>query len=207
MRGLYAIVDPERSGARGPIALADAILAGGCAALQLRAKHLADRELVTLGRALAERTRAAGARFVINDRPDLAVLCGADAVHLGQDDLSTADARTIVGSAIEIHRSTHDLAQARAAVAEGASAIGFGPVFATTSKDRPDPVVGVERLAEVVRAVAVPVIAIGGITLARAGAIRGAGAPLAAVISALATAEDVERGAAELHRALGGSAR
>lgn len=203
-RGLYAIVDPERCAGRDPIEVAAAILRGGCAVLQLRAKRASDRERLVMMRALRERAHAHGVAFVVNDRPDLAVLAGADGLHLGQDDVGIAEARRIVG-AMPIGRSTHDLAQARAAIAEGADLIGFGPVFATSSKESPDPVVGLERLAEVARIATVPVVAIGGITEARAAAMRARGATLGACIAALGEADDPERVARALHRALGGA--
>lgn len=202
--GLYAIVDPERCGGRDPIAIAEAILAGGCAALQLRAKQLADRDRLALARRVRALARSRGVTFVVNDRPDLAILVDADELHLGQDDLPIAEARRIVG-AMPIGRSTHDLAQARAAVAEGADRIGFGPVFDTRSKVRPDPTVGVALLSDVVRAISVPVVAIGGITLERASAVRASGATHAAVIAAIGESDDPERAARELHRALGGN--
>ncbi len=200
-RGLYAIVDPERCAGRDPLEVAEAILRGGCAVLQLRAKRMPDRERLALMRALRERAHARDVAFVVNDRPDLALLAGADGLHLGQDDVAIADARRIVG-AMWIGRSTHDLAQARAAIEEGADLIGFGPVFATRSKENPDPVVGLERLAEVVRSVPVPVVAIGGIGEVDAARVRATGAPLAACISALGEASDPERVARAMHHAL-----
>lgn len=204
-RGLYAIVDPERCGGREPLEVAEAILRGGCAVLQLRAKRASDRERLSLMRALRVRAHAHGVAFVVNDRPDLAVLADADGLHLGQDDLTIADARRIVG-AMPIGRSTHDLAQARAAVAEGADLIGFGPVFPTTSKENPDPVVGLERLTDVVRAVDVPVVAIGGVSASNAELVRASGAALAACIAALGEAADPEQAARSLHRVLRGEA-
>lgn len=205
-RGLYAIVDPEHCGGRDPLEVVGAILRGGCALLQVRAKRGSDRERLALLRAARARAREAGVPFVVNDRPDLAVLVEADELHLGQDDLAIADARRIVG-AMPIGRSTHDLAQARAALAEGADRIAIGPVFATSSKERPDPVVGLEGLAQVVRAVGVPVIAIGGLDRERAASVRAAGAALGACIGALGSAADVEGAARALHRALGGEER
>lgn len=206
VRGLYAIVDPERCGGRDPVQVAEAILRGGCALLQVRAKRLDDRERLALMRAVRARAKARGVPFVVNDRPDLALLVGADGLHLGQEDLPIAEARRIVG-AMTIGRSTHDLDQVRAAVAEGADLIGFGPVFATTSKENPDPVVGLEGLAAAVRAAGVPVVAIGGITLENAADVVGAGATLAAVISAIGEAGDPEAAARALHARLGGEAR
>ncbi len=203
-RGLYAIVDPSIAPERDPELLAEAILRGGCAVLQLRVKHGADRDRLALARRVATRCRAAGVPFVMNDRPDLATLVDAAGLHLGQDDLPVAEARRVVGPSVRIGRSTHDEAQAARAVEEGADVVAFGPVFDTTSKERPDPVVGLERLAEVCAASAAPVVAIGGLTLERAPALVTAGARWGAVIGALAKAEDPEGAAAALHRALRG---
>jgi thiamine-phosphate diphosphorylase len=200
-RGLYAIVDPERCGGRSPLEVAEAILRGGCAYLQLRAKSLPDRARLELARALRERARRRDVPFIVNDRPDLALLAEADGLHLGQDDLGIAEARRIVG-AMPIGRSTHNLEQARAAVREGADLIGLGPIYPTRSKRNPDPVVGVERLCQVVAEVPVPVVAIGGIDASNAAAISAAGAPLAAVISAIGEAPDPESAARTLHRIL-----
>ena len=102
--------------------------------------------------------------FIVNDRLDVALAVGADGVHLGQDDLPLAAARALVPAGFVIGVSTHDEAQARAAVDGGADYLGFGPCFARTSKRNPDPVVGLERLAQVSR-LGAPVVAIGGITL------------------------------------------
>lgn len=205
MPGLYAIVDPSLTGERDPVRVAEAILAGGCARLQLRDKRGPDRRRLALGRALAERCRAVGVGFVMNDRPDLARLCGADGLHLGQDDLAIDEARALVGD-LEIGLSTHDPAQARAAAEAGADLVALGPIFDTTTKDDPDPTVGVETLAAVCAAIDRPMIAIGGVTLRTAPAIRAAGAAYGAAVSALCRADDPEAAARALHRALGGVA-
>lgn len=201
-RGLYAIVDPAACRGRDPEVVAAAILRGGCAVLQLRDKSASDRDRLSLARRLAARCRRAGVPFVVNDRPDLALLAGADGLHLGQDDLPIAEARRIVGCVVGV--STHDEAQARRAVADGADLVAFGPVHPTASKADPDPVVGVERLAGVCAAIATPVVAIGGITMENAAAVRRAGARWGAVIRAVCGADDPEAAARALHRELGG---
>jgi thiamine-phosphate pyrophosphorylase len=204
MRGLYAIVDPAACRGRDPERIAAAILAGGCARLQLRAKTGPDGAQLTLARRLRARCRAARVPFVVNDRPDLAVLAGADALHLGQDDLPVAEARRIVGE-LEIGRSTHDEAQARDAVAEGADVLAFGPIFETRSKEAPDPVVGLERLGRICAEHPLPVVAIGGLTVENAAAVAAAGVRFGAAIGALCGADDPEAAARALHRALGGT--
>lgn len=201
MKGLYAIIDPEHCRGRDPLAVAEAVLAGGCAALQLRAKQLPDRDKLALAQALAHRCLAARIPFWLNDRLDLALLVEADGVHLGQDDIPLSEARRLWPNRM-LGLSTHDLAQAQAAFAQGADAIGFGPVFSTTSKKNPDPCVGLDGLRAVCRAVPIPVIAIGGIDARAAADVAATGAAYAAAISALCAADDPGEAARIFHRAL-----
>lgn len=203
-RGLYAIVDPEHTAGRPPLAVAESILAAKPAVLQLRMKRASDREIVDLAKELRAACHRAGVPFVLNDRADLARLVDADGLHLGQDDLPTGAARRIVG-AMPLGRSTHDLAQALAAVRDGADLIGFGPVFDTATKENPDPTVGLAQLAEVARAVSVPVVGIGGITKSRVPDVAAAGAQLFAVISAIGSASDPQEAARALVDAWGAS--
>jgi thiamine-phosphate pyrophosphorylase len=205
-RGLYAIVDPDHCAGRDPLDVGARILEGGCAVMQLRHKNAGDSDLLALAQALRARCADASVPFVINDRADVAALCGADGLHLGQDDLSIADARRLFPSG-PIGLSTHDLAQAEQAVREGADLIGFGPVFPTSSKELPDPVVGVEGLRSACAAVHVPVVGIGGVTRERGAALLDAGAALGAAISAICGAEDPREAARRLHSALGGDTR
>ncbi|MFW6050467.1 MAG: thiamine phosphate synthase [Myxococcota bacterium] len=204
-RGLYAIVDPAHCAGRDPRAVAGAILQGGCAVLQLRAKALADAPWLALARALRAMCAGAGVPFVLNDRPDLAVLAGADGLHLGRGDLPVCEARRIVGAGMAVGLSTHDEAQAREAVGLGADLIGFGPIFETTSKHRPDPVVGLDRLAAVSRECPLPVVAIGGIAADRAADVAASGASLVAAISAVCGADDPAAAARAFHGAVGGA--
>lgn len=179
---LYAIIDAEA--AERPLDLARSSLRAGCAMLQLRAKRLDDRSFVELAKRVRTTCGEAGIPFVINDRADIARLVAADGLHLGQDDLPVGDARRVVGN-MQIGVSTHDLEQAIQAERDGANLIAFGPVFGTTTKQDPDPVVGLDGLAEVCRAVSRPVVAIGGITPENAAETLRAGARYIAVISAL----------------------
>jgi thiamine-phosphate diphosphorylase len=205
-RGLYVLVDPEHTRGRDPVQIAQAALAGGCAALQLRAKRLPDAARLALARELCALARAAGIPFVVNDRIDLGLLAQADGVHLGQDDVSPADARALAPR-LAIGLSTHSLAQALAGDRSGADLLGFGPVFETRSKERPDPTVGLEMLATVVRSVHRPVVAIGGIHLGNAAGVAATGARLAAVIGAVGEADDPEAASRALHAMLGGDRR
>jgi thiamine-phosphate pyrophosphorylase len=148
---------------------------------QLRAKTLPSGPLLALAEALARRAEAAGATFVVNDRADIARLAGAGGLHVGQTDLTPADARLVVGAGMPIGRSTHTEAQVRVALGEPVDYLAIGPVFGTTSKDRPDPIVGLDGVRMAVRLASAgrsprPVVAIGGITLETAPSVIAAGA-------------------------------
>jgi thiamine-phosphate pyrophosphorylase len=200
MRGFYAILDatPElmAPGADGAAleARARRLLDARPCCLQLRAKGAAARALEAAARRLLPLCRAAGVPFCVNDRLDVALAVGAEVVHLGQDDLPLADAQRVRAAAgrpdLRIGFSTHNPSQAAAAASAGADYIGFGPVFGTRSKQNPDPTVGLETLAAVCRAVSVPVVAIGGITLEAVPAVARAGAAAAAIIAAIDGAVD-----------------
>jgi len=179
VRGYYAVVDTPDGGA------------DPCApVVQLRLKQAPSAELVRVGRRL--RSELTGALFIVNDRLDVALAVGADGVHLGQDDLPLAEARRIVGDRdFLIGISTHDLDQVAAAVAGGADYLGYGPVFATTTKENPDPVQGLAALAAAVeRARPVPVVAIGGITPELAAEVAATGCAAACAIGAVHRAAD-----------------
>ncbi len=177
VRGLYAIVDTLTLQARGidPLAFAEAVLVARPAALQLRAKDLPPRDTLALLRALASRARAAGVPLVANDRPDLAVLAGCDLVHVGQGDMPIERVRRIAPG-LGVGVSTHTLEQLEAALLAAPAYVAFGPVYATSSKVDAEPVVGPELLGVAFERAArarVPLVAVGGITLARVPEISG----------------------------------
>jgi thiamine-phosphate diphosphorylase len=194
---LYLIIDPLDTG-RDPLALTRAMLAGGARLLQLRLKTTATGDLLATAHAIRDLTAAAGATFIVNDRADVARACGADGVHLGQDDLPVAAARTVVGPGPLIGLSTHSETQLADARSAGADYLAFGPIFATTSKSAADPVLGCERLQIVRGLTTIPLVAIGGLTAVTAPAVLAAGADAVAVIAAIVRAPDVERATAEL---------
>ncbi|HEU4532580.1 MAG TPA: thiamine phosphate synthase, partial [Polyangiaceae bacterium] len=211
-RGLYALIDTQALGRLGvPIVpFAREVLGARPALAQLRAKGLGSAEFLDLLRQLVPVARAAGVPFFANDRVDLALLAGCDGVHVGQDDLPLAEVRRVAPGLL-VGVSTHDEAQASAALAGAPSYVAFGPVFATASKERPDPVVGLERLGALAARAPCPVVAIGGIDAERAPAIAAAGA-IGAVIGALLPAPGeglagVGARARALHYALGGEPR
>ncbi len=210
MRGLYAIVDLGALATANvdPMAFARAVLAARPTALQVRAKEVPAREVLGLLRALVPACRAAGVMLVANDRADVAALGGADAVHLGQDDLPIELARSL-SPRLKIGLSTHTPEQLARALEQRPDYVAYGPVFATRSKENPDPVVGLEGLrvaSALARAARTPLVAIGGIELANAPAV-GALADAAAVIGALVHGglDGVTRRALALGAALGGS--
>lgn len=179
---LHVIVDSED--------LAVAALAGGAPTIQVRLKAGTDRERLALVARIARRCADAGAQCIMNDRVDLALAAGAAGVHVGADDLPAGAVRRLAGPELIIGGTARDPDTARRLVDEGASYLGVGPVFATSSKDGlPDPI-GLDRLAAVVAAVDVPVIAIAGITVERVAAVLDTGAWGVAVIGAVAAARD-----------------
>jgi thiamine-phosphate pyrophosphorylase len=183
---LYPILDTvtlERRGCR-VTAAAGAMLAGGARILQLRHKGPFSRDILEQAEGVAELCRCAGALFIVDDRADIALLVEAG-LHVGQDDLPPGDARRLLGPERVLGFSTHNEAQLRAALAEPADYFAFGPVFPTATKERPDPVVGLEELRRMRRLADRPLVAIGGITRYNALEALAAGADSVAVISDL----------------------
>jgi thiamine-phosphate pyrophosphorylase len=187
---LYPIVDVDvatRAGS-GPLELAGSYLAGGARLLQLRAKCMDGAAFLHLARQMVRLTREAGARLIINDRADIAMLAGADGVHVGQDDLAPADVRRITGNEAIVGLSTHSVDQVRAAIREPVSYIAVGPIFGTQTKATGYSPVGLDLIraaAELATPLGVPVVAIGGITRERGVDVWHAGAASAAVITDL----------------------
>jgi thiamine-phosphate pyrophosphorylase len=203
---LYPIIDTLGDERRSYTQLAHAILAPGTPFVQLRAKHLATGAFVQVAREIKALTDAAGAQLIINDRADIARLVDAAGVHLGQEDLPVAAARAILGQDKIVGFSTHNVAQAEAAARSGlVDYIGFGPIFSTASKERPDPVQGLEGLRRVRRAVTVPIVAIGGIAAATLPAVLDAGADAAAMIGEIVRAADVTAAVRRLLERAGGA--
>ncbi len=167
-----------------PVHAAAALLEGGAQIIQFRHKTFWSREIFAQATQIAALCRNAQALFVVNDRADYASLLHA-ALHLGQDDLLPADARTVIGPNALIGFSTHNPDQMRAAASEPVDYVAFGPVFPTASKDRPDPTVGIEGLCAVRALTTRPLVAIGGITRRNAAICLDAGADSLAIIADL----------------------
>ena len=194
---LHAIVDVDAAARAGWTAtdLAEAFLNGGATLIQIRAKVLPSAQFLDLCDAVVKRASSFGAAIIVNDRADLALISGAAGVHVGQDDLSPADARRLLGPMAIVGYSTHSIEQIDRAVREPASYIAVGPVFGTTTKDTGYDAVGLELVrSAAARAEGRPVVAIGGVTLERAAAVIAAGATAVAVIGdLLSTGKPEER--------------
>lgn len=170
--------------------LADA----GVRLLQYRNKAASPREVLENAKRLASHLAPRGVSFIVNDRPDVAVLSGAKGVHVGQDDMDVEAARRVIGTDKWVGVSTHNLVQFQRALATSADYMAVGPVFPTESKANPDPTVGVEFIREVRNLTEKPIVAIGGITLENAALVMASGADSVAVISDILCARSpVER--------------
>lgn len=186
---LYVILDRTTLGARDLTEVAEAVIRGGADVLQLRDKTAATPSFIEAARQLLPLTRAARLPLIINDRVEIARAVGAEGVHLGQDDLPIRDARAILGPSTVIGQSTHSLAQAQAAQRAGADYIGLGPIFPTPTKPAYGSV-GPGLIREVVSAVSVPVVCIGGIDAETVGTVVQAGGRCIAVVRAVCGASD-----------------
>jgi thiamine-phosphate diphosphorylase len=185
---LCAIVDTGAAARAGwdPLDLASAFLDGGARFLQIRAKDMASGAFLDLCDAIVSRASGSRASIIVNDRADVARLSGAAGLHVGQDDLPPAVARALLGPSAIIGYSTHSAAQAEAALGEPVTYTAVGPIFGTGSKDTGYHPVGVQLVTTASRMPgALPVVAIGGITLETAPAVVAAGAASVAVIGDL----------------------
>jgi len=197
---LYALVDPERAGGHDLPELARQVAQGGATLVQLRDKRSGTRAMVERARAIKAALAPLDVPLLINDRVDVALACGADGVHVGQDDMAAEDARRLLGRSAIIGLSVKTTAQAEAAPVGLIDYAGIGGVFATTSKDNPDPPIGpagLARIAGVFRrhSPGFPLCAIAGIDAGNAGEAVAAGADGVAVISALSLERDPQAAA------------
>lgn len=190
--GLYAIVDAGLLASRVPSErltsavcdFAAELASGGVTLFQYRAKKMSSREMLSHAREL-RRVLGTEVTLFMNDRADLCLAAGFDGVHLGQDDLSPEGARVVLGNQRWVGVSTHNAEQARLATATPVDYIAIGPTYITSTKENPDPVVGLEGIRAVRQLTSKPLVAIGGITRANARAVIEAGADSVAVIGDL----------------------
>ncbi|MBI1749281.1 MAG: thiamine phosphate synthase [Acidobacteria bacterium] len=204
---LYAIMDaallgtsacPE--GSRRAFAVAEALASAGVGLIQYRDKQISAANLLAVSRELVSLLHRHGARFVVNDRPDVAALAGAGGVHVGQEDVPVEDARVVCGRDCWVGISTHNEAQVREADATSADYIAVGPVFSTSTKQQADPVVGLDFVRRARAMTRKPLVAIGGITVENAEQVWRAGADSVAVARDLLAAADPALRASEYLR-------
>ena len=199
---LHVLTDTELQSRFSHVELARMAIQGGADTIQFRQKSGATREMIKICREMKRLCEDADVAFIVNDRVDVAIASNADGVHLGQDDFPIPLARKLLGETRIIGGSAVTLEEAQECFSEGADYIGFGPVYPTTSKDDAGPVTGIKLLNEVVDAISIPIIAIGGITVENTPEVIRAGAQGIAVISAVCCQENPEQATRELVQAL-----
>ena len=187
---LYAILDPEQIRQRAVEDVLSELLRAGVKMLQLRAKALGGKDFLALAKFARSQTEIYNCRLIVNDRVDVAMLCNADGVHLGQEDLPLEVGRRLLGNKI-IGISTHNIEQARQAQNGGADYIGFGPMFGSQTKDTGYSARGIDMLAEIRATVTIPIVAIGGINEQNVSQVWRAGADSAAIISDILASRDI----------------
>jgi thiamine-phosphate pyrophosphorylase len=191
---IYPITDKKLARKTSHLSIVKELVRGGAQWVQVRDKFTPPRELLLDLIRCAEFADSKGVTLIVNDRCDLALSCDAAGVHLGQDDLPPEAARDLLGRNKIIGFSTHSLKEVRRSSEMPVQYIGFGPVYPTSSKENPSPIVGIDGLARACRISTKPVVAIGGIGLDQVVDVLQAGAASAAVISALMTAAGLARG-------------
>jgi thiamine-phosphate pyrophosphorylase len=188
---VYVITDAALSRGRDHVQVVAEAIRGGATAVQLREKQASTRELVEMGRALRDLTRDARVLFIVNDRVDVALAVDADGVHVGQDDMPAAIARRLLGPDKIVGVSAATPAEAQQAKRDGANYLGVGAIYATASKADAGAPTGPGLLAEIKRAVDLPIVAIGGLDARNAAEAIAHGADGVAVISAVVSAPDI----------------
>lgn len=198
---LYVVITESFCGGRSALDILDAVLAAGVSLVQFREKDLEDGEFYARARVFREKTLAADALLIIDDRLDVALAIEADGVHLGQRDLPVAVARSIAPELL-VGASTHNLEQALAAQCEGASMVNIGPIFATNTKVTEVPPVGPEMIGDIAPQLNIPFTCMGGIKPHNLEQVLSRGARHVAVVTAVTAEPGVLEAAASLRRAM-----
>ena len=201
---IYAITDSNLSLGRGVEEVVAALLAADVKIIQYREKKKKAGQMLRECEALRAMTKDAGAFFIVNDHIDIAMLVGADGVHVGQDDIPVGKVRELVGPDCVIGLSTHSPEQAAAAIESGADYIGVGPLYATQTKEDVCDPVGLEYLEYVAKNLSVPFVAIGGIKRHNIGEVVKRGAKCCCLVSELVGAEDIGGRVAQVRKAMKG---
>lgn len=199
---LHVLTDTELQSRFSHLELTRLAIRGGADTIQFRQKSGATREMIDIARQLKQLCTEANVTFIVNDRVDVAIAAEADGVHLGQDDFPIPLARELLGESRIIGGSAVTLEEAQKCLAEGADYIGFGPVYPTTSKEDAGPVTGIGLLKQAVKAIPLPIIAIGGVNVENTPEVVRAGAHGIAVIAAVCCQENPEEATRVLYQAM-----
>ena len=194
---LYAVTDRAWTGKQTLYEQVEAALKGGVTCVQLREKELDETLFIQEAKALCTLCRRYGVPFIVNDNVEIAIACGADGVHVGQEDLAAGEVRRRVGENMILGVSVHTVEEARQAVRDGADYLGLGAVFPTSTKTDVEQMPN-ETLRAICDAVDVPIVAIGGINRGNILKLAGSGVDGVALVSAIFSAEDIEEACREL---------
>ncbi|MDO9390239.1 MAG: thiamine phosphate synthase [bacterium] len=200
---LYPVTDQGLSLGRTDLEVLDGLIAGGARIVQLREKHISKKDLYHLAHAFRQKTSKAGVLLIINDHLDIALACGADGVHLGQDDLPPAAAKELAPELI-IGVSTHNLEEALKAQEQGADYVNIGPIFATQTKELSMKPLGPEAIKEIAPQLKIPFTVMGGINRSNIQEVLQAGAGKIAVVTAVTKAGDIGQAVQELRKTISG---
>ncbi len=199
---VYVITDTRLSAGRSIIDVVEQAIAGGATCIQLREKNYTTEQLYYAAEHLRKLTRQKGVTFIVNDRLDVALAVEADGIHLGREDLPLPAALRIMPSWMILGVTARSVEQALQFQRAGATYLGVGSVFATTTKENTGKPIGLHGLKEIARQVKIPVVGIGGINAGNAGEVIGAGAAGVAVVAAVVSAADIAAAAGELARSV-----
>ncbi len=195
---LYAVTDRAWTREQQTLyAQVEAALRGGVTCVQLREKELDEIAFLQEAREICNLCHRYGIPFIVNDSVDIAIACGADGIHVGQEDMAANEVRRLVGEGMILGVSVHTVEEAREAVANGADYLGLGAVFPTTTKTDVEQMPN-NLLREICEAVDVPIVAIGGINKENIGKLSGSGVDGVALVSAIFSAPDIEGACQEL---------
>jgi thiamine-phosphate pyrophosphorylase len=195
---LHVITDTSVQQRFSHVELAELAIAGGADTIQFRDKSSGTRAIIETAKAILALCRRSGTTFIVNDRVDIALAVDADGVHLGQRDLPIGEARRLLGAAKLIGGTASSPTEAKRVERDGADYVGFGHIYRTSSKDKPDAPRGLDMLGRVCRTVSVPVVAIGGINATNIDPVVGAGAWGVAIIGAVCNAANPQTATTEL---------
>ena len=201
---LYGIIDMMYIVPEQAVATTERLINGGVDILQLRAKEASHKAVIQLAEAILPVIRQTAVPLILNDHPELLREVDADGCHVGQDDLSVAEARLAAARPCLVGRSTHTIEQAEAATSDGADYIGYGPIFSTKTKPSASPV-GLALLAELHERVRIPIFCIGGIKSTNLRSLLAAGSKRVCIVSDLLLATDIERHTANIKKQLDSS--